>query len=259
MLKIIVNADDCGMSPYVDNEIRKCIEDDIISSTTVMANMDDFDGAVKLYQDYRNKISFGIHFNLTEGHPLLKSQCLLDTGFYIEKDGKVSFFGKDFNYKVLTKDMKNAIEIELNAQAEKILDAGLKPSHIDSHHHVHWHREIIPIFSGLAAKYGNNKMRKEYFTSDGYGLVDSLKLHLWQFYARVKNVHLKTVDDLVYVDFLYKLIDERRYQLKKSYEIMVHPGHEKIEYQNEIQQLMDRKLIFLLNDNKLMTYNDLQK
>jgi chitin disaccharide deacetylase len=70
MLNIIINADDCGFSPYVNSEIRKCIDEQIISSTTVMSNMDDFSGAVKLYQDYHNKISFGIHFNLTEGHPL---------------------------------------------------------------------------------------------------------------------------------------------------------------------------------------------
>jgi predicted glycoside hydrolase/deacetylase ChbG (UPF0249 family) len=219
--------------------------------------MDDYDGAVKLYQDYHDKISFGIHFNLTEGHPLLKSQCLLDTGFYIEKDGNVSFFGKEFNYRKLTKEMKIDIEKELNAQAEKILDSGTLPSHIDSHQHVHWHREIIPIFCKLSAKYGNNKMRKEYITSDNLKLLDFLKSNLRQVYVKFFNPQLKTVDYFIRVKYIYNLITNSIYQPNKTYELMIHPGHREFEYENEISLLKEEPLQLVLNDDKLMNYFEL--
>ncbi len=86
-MKLIVNADDCGYSKAVNEAICRFIEAGKITSTTVMANMDDFDGAVRLFNQYREKISFGIHLNLTEGHPLLYSQELLDKGYYKEIGG----------------------------------------------------------------------------------------------------------------------------------------------------------------------------
>lgn len=49
-----------------------------------LANMDDLEGASRLFDEYQDSISFGIHLNLTEGHPLRYSQELLDRGYYKE-------------------------------------------------------------------------------------------------------------------------------------------------------------------------------
>ena len=88
MKKIIINADDLGMSGTVNREIESCIQKGLITSTTIMANMPDFDGARKLYDTYNEAVSFGWHINLTEGEPLTKSQALLDFGYFVEtKDG----------------------------------------------------------------------------------------------------------------------------------------------------------------------------
>ena len=72
--RIIINADDCGMSQTVNEHIDQAILADKITSTTVMVNMDDFDGEVRLYKQYHEHISFGWHINLSEGKPLLYSQ-----------------------------------------------------------------------------------------------------------------------------------------------------------------------------------------
>lgn len=259
MLKIIINADDCGMNQYVDNEIRSCIEDDIISSTTVMANMDDFDGAVKLYQEFHNSISFGIHFNLAEGHPLLYSQCLVDNGLYVEGDGKYVFF-KNFNfYNSLTKAMQIDIEKELEAQAEKILDSGIKPSHIDSHCHVHFQRPLIPIFCRLADKYGQQKIRKEYTFFLHRSIPVVLKDLIRQNIARICCPKLKNVDIFCSGEYFYKIINSRKYNSNKIYELMVHPGNtcNGYNYIKEINMLRENNIRDLLHDNKLMTYYDL--
>lgn len=44
MRQVIINADDCGISQYVDREIERFIQLGKITSTTVMANMDDLEG-----------------------------------------------------------------------------------------------------------------------------------------------------------------------------------------------------------------------
>ena len=81
MERYIINADDCGKSVIVNKAIEASIINGLITSTTVMANMDDFAGAVRLFQEYGSRISFGWHINLTEGEPLSSSQLLLDNGY----------------------------------------------------------------------------------------------------------------------------------------------------------------------------------
>lgn len=49
-MKIIINADDCGYSEKVNAAIEDCILKNAITSTTIMANMDDFEGALRLYK-----------------------------------------------------------------------------------------------------------------------------------------------------------------------------------------------------------------
>lgn len=83
-MKLIINADDCGKNKEVNAAISHFIETGKITSTTVMANMDDLEGASRLFDEYQDSISFGIHLNLTEGHPLRYSQELLDRGYYKE-------------------------------------------------------------------------------------------------------------------------------------------------------------------------------
>ena len=92
--QIIINADDCGRSKVVNSAIEECIQAGCITSTTVMANMDDLEGAVGLYNTYKNSISFGCHLNLTQCQPLLKSQILQDIGFTsISDDGMIELNG----------------------------------------------------------------------------------------------------------------------------------------------------------------------
>lgn len=48
-MKLIINADDCGKSKDVNVAINHFIEAGKITSTTIMANMDDLDGAARLF------------------------------------------------------------------------------------------------------------------------------------------------------------------------------------------------------------------
>ena len=90
-MDLIINADDCGRTTQQNISIERAIISGKVTSTSIMANMPAFDGAVNLYNNYREKISFGVHLNLTEGEPLLYSQKLLDIGFYKQEEGKLLF------------------------------------------------------------------------------------------------------------------------------------------------------------------------
>lgn len=157
--RIIINADDCGMSQTVNNHIEHAILTGKITSTTVMANMEDFDGAVKLNKQYHDRISFGWHINLSEGKPLLYSQLLLDKGFYKETSDGVIMNGKNFMRKWLPSALRDEIMKELLAQCAKLRDNGIDISHIDSHHHVHTSTWAITLIPKLLKETKINAMR----------------------------------------------------------------------------------------------------
>ena len=68
--KLIVNADDFGMSAEVNRAIVEAFENNVISSTTLMANMPGFGEACELAHRHRLVSKIGLHLNLTSRYPL---------------------------------------------------------------------------------------------------------------------------------------------------------------------------------------------
>lgn len=255
MGKVIINADDCGISLHVDSEIRRFIENGLISSTTVMTNMEDFEGAIKLYEEYHDRISFGIHFNLTEGTPLCYSQLLLDSGYYADVDGKLLFNERNFDYRNLTKEIKSAIKIELAAQVEKLLDCGIKPSHFDSHRHVHFHRQIIPTFCEVAKEYRIKKFRR--YSNVQTTLMGQIHTSLWRLLVFASNKQLSTTDYFCGAMKYMQQLADKTTKTNRVYEVMCHPGHPGDDYHKE-NDLICSKMKQLLFDNNmsLISYNE---
>ena len=253
-MKAIINADDCGISQRVDLEIRRFIEQGLISSTTVMSNMNDFDGACQLYNDFHNDISFGIHFNLTEGTPLCYSQLLLDSGYYTEKDNSIIFNEKHFDYNNLTKEMKVEIRKELTMQLQKLLDYGFVLSHFDSHRHVHFHRQILSTFCKVANDFRVTKFRR--YTNISETIEDKLRASLWRSLAFIGNYRLKTTDFFCGATSFMQILKDCKQKNDSIYEVMCHPGHEGKEYvkeniliYNELKQLLVKNNVLLKNYN----------
>ena len=63
MRKLIVNADDFGFSEAVNHGILKAMEDGIVTSTSIMANMPGFAHAAALYHEHPD-MAVGVHLNL---------------------------------------------------------------------------------------------------------------------------------------------------------------------------------------------------
>ena len=158
-MKIIINADDCGRTNQQNVSIERAILANKITSTSIMANMLAFEGAVSLYNNYKDHVSFGVHLNLTEGEPLLYSQKLLDIGFYKQEEGRLLFNGLPFIRKFLPKTYLYDIKKELIQQVNKIRDYGIDLSHIDSHNHIHTSNFMLFLLPSLCDELGIYKMR----------------------------------------------------------------------------------------------------
>ena len=141
MSKLIINADDFGYSKGVNYGIIDAYQNGILTSTTMMTNMPAAEHAAKLAFE-NPELSVGIHFVLTCGGPVSTGVPSL-----VDEHGnfkKLSVLEKDQTIKL------EEIEKEYRAQLDRFLSFGLKPSHFDSHHHMHMHEMVYPIFEKLA-------------------------------------------------------------------------------------------------------------
>lgn len=134
MPRLIVNADDFGLTAGVNRAIVEAHQRGIVTSTTLMANGAAFDDAVRLAK-HTPTLEVGCHVVLMDGEPLLPREQVAS----LVTDGRS--FRPDFAsfaWSALRRRLnEQEIEREATAQMRKILDAGLQLSHFDSHKHAH--------------------------------------------------------------------------------------------------------------------------
>lgn len=250
-MRIIVNADDCGMSAHVNNHIENAILSRKITSTTVMANMDDLEGAKRLYEAYKDTISFGLHMNLTQGHPLLYSQSLLDCGFYKESEDGICFNGYAFMRRFLNRSCCKDILKELQAQANVLRDNQIAISHIDSHHHIHtafFMMGILPCLSKSINVYKVRNMRNFMPLS-----VNKMVRNIWRGGQKIQNWKLRMTDYMCSYEDFYKSYDIVGPTSDKTIELMCHPGHDK--FAEEENKLLEGNLTSVCHC-EMISYNE---
>lgn len=169
MKKLIVNADDYGLTYGVCKGIIKACNDGIVRSTTVMINMPEIENKIELL-NYCNNLKTGVHLNVTCGEPVSDPK---DVPTLLNETG--SFWRKPDI--VIEKADISQVEKEWTAQIEKALKLGLKISHIDTHHHSHTKPQLTDIYMKLAKKYNiaarsNNPVMAEHFRQNGIKTTD---------------------------------------------------------------------------------------
>ena len=142
MRRLIVNADDFGLHAAVNRGILTAHTEGIVSSTSLMAGGAAFDDAVRIAR-HCPQLGVGVHLTLVGASPLLPvaevSSLLEEAGdFY----GSYPLFIKRFlRGKIRLAEVKR----ELAAQIDRVRMAGIQPSHLDSHQHLH----VLPGIGGL--------------------------------------------------------------------------------------------------------------
>ena len=137
---LIVNADDFGLSKGQNYGIIEACRNGIVTSTTALVNGQAIDHAVQLSRD-EPSLAIGMHFVLTMGKPLTAMPGLT-------RDGVL---GK-WIWQLAEEDALPLEEItqELASQYLRFIELfGRKPTHLDSHHHVHMFPQIFPIVARL--------------------------------------------------------------------------------------------------------------
>lgn len=128
MARLIVRADDLGLSEGVNYGILKTIKDGIINNVGLMVNME---SAYHGYSLIKNTdVCIGLHTNISSGFPISVPSHISSL---VNEDGKfkssIQYRGKGVNII----DINDAI-IEIEAQIMRFMDiVGRKPDYIDAH------------------------------------------------------------------------------------------------------------------------------
>ncbi|WP_409298015.1 carbohydrate deacetylase [Pseudomonas sp. KCJK8993] len=149
--RVIVNADDFGLDPDYNQLTLRAFKSGVISSATLMANMPAFEDACQLAHRHELLGRIGLHFNLTYGPAL--SQAIRGQPLFCDAQGQFDLNLPRSTLR-LPRPAAAAVLQELQAQWERCLAQGLRPSHIDSHQHVHNLWPVAAIVARFAARQG---------------------------------------------------------------------------------------------------------
>jgi hypothetical protein len=145
---LVVNADDLGVSRGATLGIVRAHREGIVTSASLAATTPFYQHAVETCVRANPGLGIGLHFTLTSGRPVSDARRV---PLLIDGNG---FFRWRFTSLLLASSVRRPpglleqIEIELEAQIQRLLSDGVRPDHINGERHIH----LIPaIFERVAA------------------------------------------------------------------------------------------------------------
>ena len=147
-IRLVVNADDFGISSRINEGILLAHQAGIVTATSLMAVGRAFEQAVQCCRAVP-ALDVGVHLTLVAERPLLPHRSSL-TG----DDGRFPASAGAFLRRWLTGRIRRAdVQAEWSAQIERALDHGIQVTHLDSHQHVHILPGLADLSLQLAARY----------------------------------------------------------------------------------------------------------
>ncbi|HEY3743245.1 MAG TPA: ChbG/HpnK family deacetylase [Bryobacteraceae bacterium] len=161
MKTLLVNADDFGFTRDVNSGIIEAHTSGILTATTLMANGAAFDDAIVLARETPT-LDVGCHLVLVGGSSLVT--------------------GRPF--PVTVRELLRTIVLrridpyaELKAQIQRIVDAGLRPVHMDTHKHTHLFPPVLDAVARLSREFGIRWIRRPFdFPMESGGMPLSKRL-----------------------------------------------------------------------------------
>ena len=158
MKQLIVNADDLGYTRGVNRAIVEACRSGVVTSTSLLANGAAFEDAVEIARA-EPRLDVGCHLNFVEGKPVAPPERI---PHLVGADGRFLKAWK-FAARLLRRAVpEDEIEREASAQIEKLLQAGLRVSHVDTHKHTHVHPAVARAVARAARRYDIRWVRRPF-------------------------------------------------------------------------------------------------
>jgi predicted glycoside hydrolase/deacetylase ChbG (UPF0249 family) len=146
--RLVVNADDFGLSERINSGIMQAHREGIVTATSLMAVGHAFEHAVQLSRAIKN-LDIGVHLTAVAEFPLRRGNTSL-----VGTDGRFPSSAGAFTGRWLAGRIRKAdLEAEWCAQIERVVASGILVSHLDSHQHVHILPGLLDLVRSIAARY----------------------------------------------------------------------------------------------------------
>jgi chitin disaccharide deacetylase len=273
-IRLIVNADDFGLHTDINQGIVRAFEGGIVRSTSIVACGAAFNEAIQFAKGH-SELGVGVHLTLVEERPVLPRHRVPSL---LGEEGRF-YPGYRSVFRNFPGIRHDEIRAEWTAQIERVFDAGIVPTHLDSHQHVH----AFPSFSGIVLDL-LRRFKIRYVRSHLIPLRDTLvsgvggmSLALLGRIAQARY-HWNTVqtyDQLLGISRSGHIdLNWLRKELSRltpgTYELMCHPGmetaslHQRYKWHfcwgKELESLTDSSILDLVRDKQitLISYGGLK-
>jgi hopanoid biosynthesis associated protein HpnK len=288
--RLIINADDFGLTAGVNRAIVEAHERGVVTSATLMANGQAFDEAVVLARS-RPRLGVGCHVVLVDGVPLSDTthvHSLLDPGSRIA--GKPCFREGISKFAVLAllgRLDADEIETEAAAQIGRLQSSGIAVTHLDSHKHTHMFPQVFRPLLRAAKACGVRAIRNPFERIRGSQLAT--RPSLWRrwseagilrslakgFREAVRQAGMITPDGTFAIVATGALDDRLLRQLVNNlpdgtWELVCHPGYNDVDLQSirtRLRESRERELgiltaqttrdLLAANGVEVISYRDL--
>ena len=199
-MKLIINADDFGLTKSITDGIVDGIKEGVITSTSLMVTMEAAEYAVNKALE-NNFTCIGLHINLTKGKPIIPNDHITDeNGDFLHRSIQLT------NPNLTYEDAYNEIQAQLK-RVDELSNGKLVIDHLDTHHFSCSHKSIRDALIDIA-KERNISVRNEFE-------CDIVRPDIF-------NIDFSLVD--VTYEKLESIINAYKNQ-DISMELMVHPGY----------------------------------
>jgi chitin disaccharide deacetylase len=144
--RLIVSADDWGLTPGVNRGIVRAFQHGIVTSASLLVTGSAFEDAVALARDFP-ALDVGLHLALVEEQAVLPPEALPTL---VDKTGRLpGTRGEFFKRALLGRMSWDEVEREIASQIARFQQTGLRLSHLDSHQHLHMFPPVFQIVTRL--------------------------------------------------------------------------------------------------------------
>jgi hopanoid biosynthesis associated protein HpnK len=175
--RLIVNADDFGRSPSINEAVIRAHREGILTTASLMVNEPACEEAVALAKK-NPRLGVGLHISLLFGHSALPPQKIFGL---VNERGEFSespvASGMKFFFR---RGLRAQIEAEVAAQFERFRATGLKCDHVNGHLHMHLHPVVFEILMRRANEWNITHVR---LTRDPFWLNATLSGGAWIYRA----------------------------------------------------------------------------
>ena len=239
--RLIINADDFGLTPGINRAVAELHQAHVLTSTTLMATGPAFDDAVAVAHANPN-LGFGCSILQTDGVPASPPESvpsLLGPDRRSLRPSLIDFIQALLRGKISEDDIGR----EALAQIQKLQFAGIKVTHIDTHKHTHLFpavaRPLLRVAEQCSIRAIRHPFEQSWSLALGHGkrirrlqvkLLGGLKTS-FERQPQIRDAHILSTDGTIGISATGNLYGETLHEIlhampaEGTFELCCHPGY----------------------------------